>query len=297
MAATGILRLLRTSVVFTPAADVTLGYACALAWQSDLSLDIVVLLTGCAVSSLIFGSAVAVNDIVDEEKDGRTAPSRPIPSGAITPALAKRMAAGTAVSALILAGTLGLSVLVAAAGVMALTAAYNLLTRSNRWLGVGNLALIRAVDFGFGMVCAGGFGALADLYPEFRWAIPLIYGLYALSLSGVALGERLDRPRILWSVIFSLIAAASAGCFLSIALQSSPYTWVPIIFLVILLTPLCVRLLRGSHPVEPIVGHLVSGYFLMAAMPVHAFLSPLAGWILVALFFLSRTMSRFFPPA
>jgi len=297
LAVPGFLRLFRISIAFTPAADVTLGYACALAWQSDRGLDIVVLLTGCLVSSLIFGSAVAVNDIVDEEKDGRTAPGRPIPSGAITPALAKRMAVGTALSALILAGTLGLSALVAAAVVMALTASYNLLTRSNRWLGVGNLALIRAVDFGFGMVCAGGFGALADLLPEFRWAIPVLYGLYALSLSGVALGERLDRPSHSMTLFFSLIAAASAGCFLWFALRSSPHFWPPTITLVILLSPLCVRLLRPTGAVEPIVGHLVSGYLLMAAIPVHALLSPVAGWTLVALFFLSRAMSRFFPPA
>jgi len=84
LAVPGILRLSRISIAFTPAADVTLGYACALAWQTELRPHTAALLTGCVVSSLIFASAVAVNDIVDEEKDRRSAPGRPLPSGSIT---------------------------------------------------------------------------------------------------------------------------------------------------------------------------------------------------------------------
>jgi len=206
----------------------------------------------------------------------------------------------TALGALFLAGTLGLPALGSAAAVLALTAAYNLLTRSNRWLGIGTLALVRVADFGFGMVCAGRFGALADLLPHFRWAIPLLYGIYALALSGVALGERTDRPRHWMTLFFSVAAAVSAGGFLWLALYSTSQLWPPIVTISILLFPLgwhLIGIFRSSPNVEPIVGHLVSGYLLMAAILVHVLLSPAAGWGLVGLFFLSRALSRLFPPA
>jgi len=45
------------------------------------------------------------------------------------------------------------------------------------------------------------------------------------------------------------------------------------------------------------VGHLVSGYFLVAAAPAAILLGPAAGWTLAVLFFLSRLLSRVFPPA
>lgn len=286
------------SIAFTPAADVTLGYACALAWRDGSPFDIAPLLLACLASSLIFGSAVAVNDIVDERKDGRTAPERPIPSGAVSPSAAKRAAATAALLALVLAGMIGISALLAAAAVMALAAAYNLLTRKNRWLGIANLALVRAADLLFGMVCAGGFSALAEPLPELWWSVPAIYGLYALSLSGVALGERIEKPVTVSTLLFSFIAAACAGYFFWFSLRASPHlVWSLSIIFLILLLPLCTRLGRLTRGVEPAVGHLVSGYLLLAAMPVQALFSPVAGWILVALFFLSRILSRFFPPA
>ncbi len=313
MSATGYFRLFRISVAFTPAADVVLGYALARPQIGTPLCSPMGLVAACLSSSLVFCATVALNDAIDKKKDSREAPRRPIPSGAVSIRGAFIAAGATAAAALAIAAALGTPVLFALSGVLLLTVLYNTITRRQRWLGVVNLGLIRVADVCFGMVCAAGFGTFSGATPRAAavdtipthdlWVVPAMYGLYAIALSGVALGERERSPAPPATIAFSSLAAATALYFAFRALTfgaggsaGAPW-WQTAVLLLLLILPL-LRLLAGRQKeVEPIVGHLVSGYLLLAAMPVAAFLSPAAGWVLAGLFVISRFLGRVFPPA
>ena len=77
--------------------------------------------------------------------------------------------------------------------------------------------------------------------------------------------------------------------------------WHAAIFLALLVIPAAYGLIRSvvleGQGTESLVGHLVSGYLLVAAAPVAVLLDPAAGWTLAALFFASRLLARAFPPS
>ena len=294
------LRLFRASVAFTPAADVVLGYAVASEW-TDLPLPGPWILTAaCLASSFIFCSSVAFNDFLDRQKDARDAPERPIPSGDLSPPKALAGSFLAAAAALVAAAAAGgLPLLIAAAAVLALAQSYNGFTRKGEWIGLFNLGAVRAADVCLGMICTAGPVALAALARLEVWGIPALYGIYALGLSGTALQERKASPSLKAAVSFLSLSLAAAGVFAFIALscRSAPLPEIAL-FLLFLLLPLARLLARkGRTRIEEIVGHLVSGYLLVAAMPAAALISPAAGWILAGLFFISRLLGRFLPPA
>jgi hypothetical protein len=289
-------------VAFTPAADVVLGYAVALSWAQDQELDLLRLVIACLASSFIFCSAVALNDVIDARKDAAQAPDRPIPAGAVTRRQGLAASGIAALAALACAAALGWAVLVTAAGVLVLAVLYNSISRRVRALGIMNLALVRAADVCVGVACLGGFEALQALVESNAWRLLLVYAFYAFSLSGVALGERQARPSLVAASLFLVAAGASAATIAIAAVgPGSEGEWHAAIFLALLVIPaaygLIGSLVRERGGIESLVGHLVSGYLLVAAAPAAILISPAAGWILAALFLLSRLLARIFPPA
>lgn len=90
------LRLLRLPTVFTALADIFLGFLLTHpALTSDEApnpLPLFLLL--CAVSAGLYLSGMVFNDYFDRLIDAQERPNRPIPSGAISPSSAFRLAAG-----------------------------------------------------------------------------------------------------------------------------------------------------------------------------------------------------------
>ena len=295
------LRLFRISVAFTPAGDVILGAALAHRWSGAAEgFSALGLAAACAVSTLIFSAAVAFNDLLDRHKDAVEAPRRPIPSGQIAPRAGFFAAVAAAVVALAVAALLGRDLLIMVLIVLALALLYDLVSRRSSLLGVLNLGLVRAADLGVGWMLVAEPGSLMELTQGIRWLAPAVYGVYALALSGVALSERRAKPSPA-PIFFWVITGCTAVLFFA-ALgwggAETGWRWLIPPLGMLLLAPLVRYLLfRQRTRIEPIVGHMVSGYLLMAALPVGALLSPTAGLILAGLFVLSRVLSRLFPPA
>ena len=91
------LRLLRISNVFTAIADVGMGF---LFVHHTLQPAAVF---GClaAASALLYSAGMVLNDVWDVQQDRRERPDRPIPSGRIPLAEARRIGFGLLISGII----------------------------------------------------------------------------------------------------------------------------------------------------------------------------------------------------
>jgi len=295
------LRLYRASIALTPAADVALGFAVMAAIPEALRPvppRWELLAPASLVSILVFCSAVSLNDLLDAEKDRRAAPNRPIPSGEVSRVAALAASAAAALLALGTGALLGLYPLLAAAVVLALTLSYNVLSRRIDSLGVVNLGLVRAADLLFGMVCAGlpSYLEQGALTPVLIPAV--LYALYVVFLSAVALEERREAPRRKRLILFSLMAV---GVSLLFALRAAggglAADGVIGLCLICLILPVALFFLQGEKPVEALVGHFISATFLLAAMTLSGKVDAAAGAGLLILFVISRLLAGRFPPS
>jgi 4-hydroxybenzoate polyprenyltransferase len=87
------LKLMRLPNVFTALADVAMGFFFVQAsdWRWDPWWDSGALTTLLAASALLYISGVVLNDVFDLEIDRRERPDRPLPSGRISLAAARRL--------------------------------------------------------------------------------------------------------------------------------------------------------------------------------------------------------------
>ena len=87
------LELMRLPNVFTAMADVAMGFLFVQAadWHWDPWWDSWTLATLLATSSLLYISGVILNDVFDLETDRRERPERPLPSGRVSLAAARRL--------------------------------------------------------------------------------------------------------------------------------------------------------------------------------------------------------------
>ena len=103
------LELLRAPNLFTAVADVAMGFLFVQAaaagqrtWQMQPA-DAVILAVLAAASALLYAAGVVLNDVADADVDRRERPERPIPSGRVALAAARRagwllLAAGVALA-------------------------------------------------------------------------------------------------------------------------------------------------------------------------------------------------------
>jgi 4-hydroxybenzoate polyprenyltransferase len=101
------LRLFRIPNVFTALADVTMGFL----FMHRALQPVGVYVCLAAASALIYTAGMVLNDVWDADQDRADRPHRPIPSGRIAQAQARRIGFGLLVSGVILgwmAGSLGL---------------------------------------------------------------------------------------------------------------------------------------------------------------------------------------------
>lgn len=233
------LRLIRASGLFTIASNVLA--AAFVATYAAGSLDLWVIgglvvqgnrLTALWVvlaSALLYASGMLWNDLADFERDRLLHPRRPLPSGRIS------LTAGFVVGTLLAVGALLVSLLItpltdtaygfiSAGLVLTLALLYNFVTKSIRWLGSVNMALVRVSHAWFALLLLGvdhfklaGLAILGLLGIQAAAPVPVSQAIYPLLLGvyvcGVTLVSELEsRPGRRWELVLggSLMIAAMA---------------------------------------------------------------------------------------
>lgn len=171
-------RLLRLSLAPSALADVAAGlvFANAGVWPAGAGPFWLMGSSAC-----VYHGAMALNDWRDREHDARTRPSRPIPSGAVSPQVALALGVG-----LLLCGPLlarhhsGAAALWSLA--LALLASFYDLAGRGAWLGPALLALCRSGNLGLGL-CFARAGSGAPIAPATALIPMALYAMYVLRVS------------------------------------------------------------------------------------------------------------------
>jgi len=283
-----VLRLLRVSLAPSAASDVLAG-ACAALSQGG-ALRIGALLLGLAASLCVYHAGMALNDYADRAFDARTRPTRPIPSGSISPRFARGAGfLGLALS-LLFAGLAGGETLGIDAAIVLLVLAYDFGGKGSAGSGPPILGACRALNFLLGASCAG-------VAPEGA-ALLLPAGAYFLYVFLVAHLARMEDTDVHPRRARVLALAAPAAFPLSSLGLPSPIAGGAIGIaggLFLLLPLVSVRTWTRSE-VERAVGRLLGGTILFGASVAFGAGLPAAGAGLLVLFAAARALARRFPP-
>lgn len=300
-------RLLRLSLAPSAAADIAAGLLLVAGAIPSPARTLSVMLA----SLCVYHGGMALNDWADREEDARGGRPRPIPTGALSPAVALGLASlllGLGpLLALAVAPRAGLVLL----GVAALAVLYDLAGRG-AWRGPLLLALCRAGNLGTGMALASG---AASWRPAALLA-PAAYGLYVFLVSRLARledvepGSRSASHPARWTVAgaAALIAIGAAATLL--ARQARPSAWAPSgAWAVALTVTAAIGLLRyvgaqRGRPWTPVMIQRAAGMALRRLLIATSALAAGAGTstgLLVAVAILagypvSLALRRLFPP-
>lgn len=146
-------RLLRVENCTAVAATTLLG--AYLAVGADLG-SLARGLNAAAVAFLLLASGNVLNDRLDAPLDTLAQPSRPIPSGRVTPRTADVLYGVLTGIALVAAVPLGLALVIATAGIAILSAAYSWRLKNTVLIGNGLIASLSAGTVPFGALAVGG---------------------------------------------------------------------------------------------------------------------------------------------
>jgi 4-hydroxybenzoate polyprenyltransferase len=172
--------LVRPPNLVTVPGDPLLGYFLALSGRAAAGRPAA---AATAAALFIYMAGLAWNDVADAAEDAAARPARPIPSGRLPRRAAAWAGAALAAAGLAAAGCAGGATLAAAAGLVALVAAYDFLTRRRPGLGVVNMGLCRGASVLVGAAAAGAAG-----WPASALAAAGVT-LYIVAVSSVALRE------------------------------------------------------------------------------------------------------------
>jgi chlorophyll synthase len=137
---------------------------------------------GVALSGpLVCGTSQAVNDWYDRHVDAINQPERPIPSGRLPGTSGYWIALGSTIISLVVAATLGLTVLVIAVVALAAAWAYSappMRLKSNGWYGNSAVGLCYE-----GLPWFTGAAVMTGAFPD--WRIVLVALLYSVGAHGI----------------------------------------------------------------------------------------------------------------
>src|SRR5213594_2869480 len=250
--AAGLLALLRPPNVFTAVADSFAGLVLARRAgpvSGDRGLWCI------AASACLYLGGIALNDYFDREVDALERPERPIPSGAVPPAVAAGIGAGLLAAGIALAGLAGGPAITVAA-VLALA----ILLYDGVWKGTGAGFLNMGVCLGLNFYMPMSL-AMRSLPTPFLFA-PVLLTAYISVLTYLAHeevgGNTLERARR------GVAAMAVVALIMAVAIAPWPATLVGWAFLAVLVArgavlfaPLWTA--RGG----PATGRAISGGILM----------------------------------
>ncbi len=187
------LRLLRLPTLFTALADIFLGF---LLTHSTLISDegpnpLPSFLMLCVASAGLYLSGMVFNDYFDRLIDAQERPERPIPSGAISPVAALRLAAGLMLVGLGSAAVVGpLSLGIAVAVCVSILAYDGGLKKT--WLGPLAMGTCRSGNVLLG---ASAVGSLFEFVSTSRWPIAVCLGVYIVGVTIFARQEATTSRR------------------------------------------------------------------------------------------------------
>lgn len=179
------LRLLRLPTLFTALADIFLGFLLThpALTSNDGPNPLPAFLLLCAASAGLYLSGMVFNDYFDRLIDAQERPNRPIPSGAILPAAALRLAAGLMLIGLASAAAVGPLSLGIAVAVSAAILAYDGGLKKT-WFGPLAMGACRTGNVLLG---ASAVGSLFEFVSTSRWPLAVCLGIY---IAGVTLFAR-----------------------------------------------------------------------------------------------------------
>ena len=252
------LQLFRAPNLFTVPGDPLAGYVLASygAFESDVFFAV-------GASVCFYAAGLLDNDLADLAEDRAERPSRPLPSGAAQPRTAALVAAVLVGVGFLLAGKLGATALIVAAGVVVSVGLYNHVTK--------HLPVIGALNMG---VCRGLsvlLGAAAAPHGELLWRLlaagrvkPLLIacGLVTAFIAAVTHLARFETktqspPSAKW--LPALVLLAGSALFLTQVWTVTIWSTAAI-FAVAALSALAVaiQLARdAAAPVPPRIGQLI----------------------------------------
>lgn len=200
------LRLLRLPTVFTALADIFLGFllthATLVADDGPNPLPQFLLL--CVASAGLYLSGMAFNDYFDRLIDAQERPNRPIPSGAIAPSTAFRLAAVLMLVGIGAAACVGVPSLVVAVAVAALVLGYDGGLKSTP---LGSLTM-GACRMGNVLLGASHVTSLNDVLQKPQLPIAMGLGIYIV---GVTLFARQEAGTSRRAALFSAAVVINVG--------------------------------------------------------------------------------------
>lgn len=179
---------------------------------------------GFLVSSLLAGSAMVFNDIIDRQIDQVNEPERPIPSGAVSVGSAKVFGAALTLMGILAAAALSLFAIIVAVATFLVSLAYNMYGKR---LGLpGNLmvAFCIAVPFLFGGIAVS---SPLDVNVVVFFLLAFLATVGREITKGIAdtEGDRLKGIRTLAIVSGTRVAAAAAAAFYMGAVAITPFPY------------------------------------------------------------------------
>ncbi len=203
------LRLLRLPTVFTALADIFLGFLLThpLLMSDEGPNPFPAFLLLCAASVGLYLSGMVFNDYFDRLVDTEERPNRPIPSGAISPATAFRLAAVLMIVGLVAAGCVGLPSLLVAVALCVLVLGYD---GGLKKTPLGPLVM-GSCRVGNVLLGASAVTAIADIFQKPQLPIALGLGVYIVGVTLFARQEATTSRRSGLLMAAVVINAGIAG--------------------------------------------------------------------------------------
>ncbi|MCB9899155.1 MAG: UbiA family prenyltransferase [Planctomycetes bacterium] len=314
--ARALLEVLRAPLLLSPVADVSAGFALAVAAdgvrEQPAGDGLALLLPACAVGVLLLGAGMAQNALADAEDDRLRKPTRPLPRGDIGPVAVGLTFIALTGAALTLARRES-HLLPAALSIVLLTVAYHAMLKRRRVLGCLTLGALRALDMGLGVLAAqaAGDALLRPIpQPELLWtglgeaSAPLLacaaYGLYVFgaSLHASTDDEPDARAQPASRAGLALCSAVLAGGAAALAVLP-PMPWLPRLGGAVLLLLALARLLLAmrTRPAPAVTGAALSNVSLTGAALCFASARFDLAALALLCFLGGRALLRAFPPS
>lgn len=178
-----LLQLIRPPNLITVPGDPLAGAILALA--VGVKGDIIVALVASVVALLLYISGLIMNDYVDVEEDIKDRPSRPLPSGAISPSLAIISSISIALAGVGVAFIINLQTGITSVLLVITITLYNFVFKHDKFVDAISMGLCRGLSFLLGAFAVGY--KIADSYVIICVAVAIVF--YIASVTAIAANE------------------------------------------------------------------------------------------------------------